>query len=152
MNPPVKIEKLHALWAADCHWDQTEPHTALNNIPRLHAKYLNIHSWHSFYVKKLKKDYTKTRFFWLEYYRGDHNTNEELLEQHKLEPFDKEAGKDINQYIDSRKELIDMLTSIDYNDQIVDYCDKVLKEINSRTWQLRSYIDYLKWAQEAPRK
>ena len=151
MNPPVKLHDLHELWGKDSGWDDLNPHVAINNIPRLHAKYLNIYSYHSFLVKSLKKDYTKLRYFYLQYYGSHYNTDEELLAKHGLEPFQKQAGKDINIYIDSNPEIIKLLTRIDYNEEIVNFCDKVIKELNSRTWQLRSYIDYLKWADERPK-
>jgi hypothetical protein len=52
---------------------------------------------------------------------------------------------DISIHLDSDTDLNNILTKKVLNQEIVDFCTSVLRELNSRTYQLRGYIDYVKF-------
>jgi hypothetical protein len=145
MKPPVDIDKLAEMWMEDAEIDQTEPGLELIKIPKLHAKYLRILTHHSLNVKKLTSDYnTRRRIKW-EYYNGDLN-NPDDLERYKLPPMEKKVLRaDINTYLDSDKELNDILLKKVYHEEIVEFCKSVVRELNNRTYQLRASIDWAKF-------
>jgi len=146
MKPPVKIELLFAEWEKDSKLEieLNGPDKELERVPILHAKYLNILSHHNLIVKKLNNDFAKKKCFKTMYYRGDLN-NDEDLEKYGIEAFHKKAGRDIREYIDADDELIEIAQKIAVHEEIVEYCKAVIREINSRTYQIRAIIDWQKF-------
>jgi lysyl-tRNA synthetase class II len=145
MKPPVNIEDLMEMWSKDSSIDETEPAREMIKTPNLHAKYLRIMTHHNLIVKKLMSDYNKRKKIKWEYYSGDLN-NPEDLEAYKLEPMVKKVLRaDIGMYLDSDKDLNDILLKKIMHEEIVEFCKTVLKELNNRTWQLKSVIDWEKF-------
>ena len=69
--------------------------------------------------------------------------DQEELEALSLEPWAKKTlRQDLPIYMDSDEELNKLLLKKSNSDTIIDYCDRVLKELNQRTWQLKSFIDW----------
>jgi len=145
MRPPVTIDILFDMWAEDSKVDSTEIGDELLKIPNLHSKYLRIHSHHSLVVKKVMNDYARMKKIRWEYYNGDLN-NPEDLETHKLKPFTKKILRtDIPMYLDSDEVLNNLLLKKVLHQEIVDSCAQILKELHSRTFQIKSYIDWEKF-------
>lgn len=145
MKPPVNIELLMEEWVKDAEYDETEPQKAVANIPKLHAKYLRIMTHHNLISKKLTSEYNSRRKIKWEYYSGDLN-NPEDLERYGLEPMMKKVLRaDLQHYLDSDTELNNILLKKVMHEEIVDFCKNVLKELNNRTWQLKSYMDWEKF-------
>lgn len=142
MQPPVNIDTLMNEWSNDAIVDELEPGRALLDIPKLHAKYLRILTHHKLVVKKLMGDYNKLKRIKWEYFSGDLN-NPEDLEAYGFEPLMKKIlRQDIPTYLDSDPELNNILLKKVVHDEIVDACESILKELHSRTFQIRSFIDY----------
>jgi hypothetical protein len=145
MKPPVNIDDLMEMWSTDSKVDETEPSRELAKISSLHAKYLRILTHHNLVSKKLQSDYTIRKKIKWEYYNGDLN-NPEDLETYKLQPLLKKIMRqDIPIYLDSDPDLNNLLMKKVLHQEIVDFCSSVLKEINNRTWQLRSFIEWEKY-------
>ena len=145
MKPPVNIDALMEEWVKDAAYDETEPQKAMANIPKLHAKYLRIMTHHNLLVKKLLSEYNSRRKIKWEYYSGDLN-NPEDLKIYGLEPMLKKVLRaDLQHYLDSDNELNSILLKKVMHEEIVEFCKQVLKELNNRTWQLKSYMDWEKF-------
>lgn len=142
MKPPVTIDTLTEEWIKDAGWDETDPHKAVANIPKLHSKYLRITTHHNLIVKKLQAEYNTRRKIKWDYYNGDLN-NPEDLERYGLEPMTKKVMRaDLQHWLDSDTELNNILLKKVMHEEIVDFCKSVLKELNNRTFQLKSYMDW----------
>lgn len=142
MKPPVNIDDLMEEWSKDSKIDETEPGRELIKTSSLHSKYLRILTHHNLICKKLMSDYQKLKKLKWEYYSGDLN-NPEDLEQYNFEPMVKKVlRQDIPMYIDSDNDLNNILLKKTAHQEIVDFCGSVLKELNNRTWQLKSFIDW----------
>ena len=142
MKPPVNVDALTEEWIKDASWEETEPQKALANIPRLHAKYLRIMTHHNLLVKKLLSEYNSRRKIKWEYYSGDLN-NLEDLQKYNLDPMVKKVLRaDLPHYLDSDTELNNILLKKVMHEEIVEFCKSVLKELNNRTWQIKSYMDW----------
>jgi hypothetical protein len=145
MKAPVKIDALMEEWSKDCKIDNTEPGEELIRIPILHGKYINIMTHHSLLAKKIAFEYNEKRMIKTEYYSGNLNNPEDLA-KYGLEPFQYRVTKQkVSEYIETDKELISILMRKIAHEEIVEYCKSILKELQNRTWQLRTYIDYLKY-------
>ena len=134
------IESLMEMWSKDCVVDESEAGRELIRIPILHAKYLNFLTHHNLVAKKVTQDYYSLRVRKFEYYKGQFS--KEDYEETGWPIFEKPGGRDINLYMESDKDLNKLLLKKAANEEIVNYCTSVLKELHSRTFQLRSFIDY----------
>jgi len=141
MKLPITVDNLMELWSKDAPIDETEPGRELIKIASLHSQYLRIMTHHNLIAKKQMSDYLKLKKLKVEYYKGDLN-NPDDLKQYGYEPFTKIPGRDIGIYIDSDEELNNLLLKKVINEEIVEFCKAVLKELSNRTWQLKTYIDY----------
>jgi hypothetical protein len=145
MKPPVNIDSLMEEWSTDSKIDETEPGRELIKTSTFHSKYLRIMTHHNLICKKLMGDYNRLKKIKWEYYSGDLN-NPEDLEQYGLQPMMKKVlRQDIPTYIDSDTDLNNILLKKMIHQEIVDFCGSVLKELNNRTWQLRSFIEWEKF-------
>lgn len=145
MKPPVNIDALMEEWSKDSKIDETEPGRELVKTSSLHAKYLRIMTHHNLICKKLMSDYTKLKKVKWEYYSGDLN-NPDDLKQYGFEPMlKKPLRQDIPMYLDSDADLNNILFKKIMHQEIVDFCGSVLKEINNRTWQMKSFIEWEKF-------
>jgi hypothetical protein len=145
MKLPVSIDFVMEEWSKDSVIDETEPGRELIKISKLHSKYLMIMSHHNLLVKKYTIEYNKMKKLRWEYYSGDLN-NPEDLETLGLEPWLKKTlRQDIPMYIDSDQLLNNTLLKRTVHQEIVDVCQSILKELQNRTWQLKSFIDWEKF-------
>lgn len=143
MNEPVKsaIDQLLDQWDTDSAWDKTEPSQAMNKIPQLHAKYARIMSTH---VRKSKQvDYvlTTTRKFKTDYFKG--RLTREELEKHNLPQFKLTIiREDLDNHINADPEIMALVMKRAVHDEIVRICESILKELHSRTYQIKTYCDW----------
>lgn len=142
MKPPVNIESLMKEWSQDSIVDSTAMEKELIKISHLHSKYLNIMSYHRHLVRKMETDYKMMKGLREDYYQG-HLTKEELEErgwepmQHVL------TNPQIARKLETDSELNKLLLKKIAHEEIVSYCESVLKSLNNRTWDLGNYTKYL---------
>lgn len=140
-----KIDELLEMWRKDAEIDRTEPGKALLDIPKLHSKYLNILSRHRLLVKEAEFKYNKMKKVKWEYYTG--KMDNDTLKHYGWEPFPFILKSDITTYLDSDEDLNKFLANKAMHEEIVDVCNAILKELNSRTFQLRDFIAWERFIQ-----
>jgi hypothetical protein len=142
MKPPVTIEILMSSWAEDSVIDSTSMEKELLKISHLHGKYLNVMSYHRHLVRKMEADYKLLKGLREDYYLG-HLTQEDLEErgwepmQHVL------SNPQIARKLETDAELNKLLLKKVAHEEIVSYCENVLKSLHSRTWDLGNYVKYI---------
>lgn len=142
MKPPVTIEILMSSWSEDSVIDASSMEKELLKISHLHGKYLNVMSYHRHLVRKMEADYKLLKGLREDYYHG-HLTQEELEErgwepmQHIL------SNPQIARKLDTDAELNKLLLKKVAHEEIVSYCEGVLKSLHNRTWDLGNYTKYL---------
>ena len=140
-----QLDELLEMWRQDSQIDRTEPSKELLNIPQLHSKYLNILSRHRLLSKDAEFKYNKMKKLKWEYYTG--KLDDDQLKQYNWKPFPFVLKSDITTYLESDEDINKYIANKILHDEIVDVCTSILKELNSRTYQLRSFIDYEKFIQ-----
>lgn len=140
-----QIDDLLEMWRQDCDIDKTEPDRELLNIPKLHSKYLNILSQHRMLSKQAEFKYNKMKKLKWEYYTG--KLDDEQLKELGWEPFPYILKSDLSTYLDSDEDLNKYIANKAVHDEIVELCTTIMKELNSRTFQLRDYIGWQKFIQ-----
>lgn len=133
-----ELDKILELWKKDSIVDQTEPGKELLNIPKLHSKYVNLLVEHNIKAKNAEHAYKKIKKIKWEYYTG--KLSEEELQKYNLEPFPFTLKSDVSIYLESDSDIIKSLKTKAVCDECVRALEEILKELKSRTFQLRDYI------------
>ena len=140
-----QLEDLLEMWRQDSEIDRTEPGKALLDIPKLHSKYLNILSRHRLLAKEAEFKYNKWKKLKWEYYTGKLDDDE--LAKYGWSPFPFVLKSDITTYLESDEDLNKYQAQKVMHDEVVDICQSILKELNSRTFQLRDFIAWERFIQ-----
>lgn len=140
-----QLDELLEMWRQDSQIDRTEPSKELLKIPQLHSKYLNILSRHRLLSKDAEFKCNKMKRLKWEYYTG--KLDDDQLKQYGWEPFSFVLKSEINTYLESDEDINKYLANKILHDEIVDVCTSIMKELNNRAWELKSYIDWEKFIQ-----
>ncbi len=141
----MTIDELLDLWTNDTIIDHDEPGKELLKIPSMHAKYLQIYVKHKLILKKCKDDLAAERKIRYSYYSGHYNTDKTMLQKLGLEPFKFILKSDIGTYIDTDAEVVKKNDKVAYHQEMVNTCEAIIATLKNRTWELKSYIDYLRF-------
>jgi hypothetical protein len=138
-----QLEQILKMWESDSVIDKTQPGNEIIKIPLLHSKYLNILSKHKLLSKECEFKYYKMRRLKWEYYTG--KLDEDSLKQYGWEPFPYVLKSEVSSYLESDEDLNKFVAQKALHDEIVDVCQSIMKELNSRVWELKSFIDWEKF-------
>lgn len=142
LKPPVTIDTLMKEWSEDTSIDSTAMEKELLKISHLHGKYLNIMSHHRHVIRKLESEYKIKKGIKEDYYAGRLSLEE--LEEHGWPPMQLVlSDPKVARKVDTDKELINLLLKKVAHEEIVSYCETVLKSLHNRTWDLGNYVKYL---------
>lgn len=142
----MKIEDIMNEWTKDTVMDNTSLDKESLKIPTLHSKWLRILSTERQKLRSIHiKRQTLTKVLG-EYFRGELN-NPEDLEEIKREPW---LGKSIiksemQHYVDADSDMIELNLKMAYQQESVDVLDSIMKELNSRQWNIRNAIEWRKF-------
>lgn len=144
IKPPVSIEDLMTEWSKDTNIDSTSMDLELLKISNLHGKYLNVMSYHRHLIRKMESDYKIMKGLKEDYYAG--RLSEDELEERGWEPMQFVlSDPKIARKLETDKDLNNLLLKRVAHEEIVEYCTSVLKSIHNRSWDLKTYCDYVKF-------
>ena len=137
----MNIDELYSEVERDIKIDDTELDLESIRTPQLHNKYLKIFTKHSLQYKKLQDDYKVLYRVKWEYYTGKASP-----EVYAEKPFELKVLKaDIGINMEADKDLQQLGQRMAYAKQIVEYLERILKEINNRNWNIRNTIEWKKF-------
>ena len=144
----MNINDVKEMVKTDLSIDQPALDTESSRTPQLHNKYLVIFMDERIKLKRLENELSVLRRNkWL-YYTG--RMSKEELVQFNWEPFELNVLKtEANDLIDSDDEYIRMSQKTDFQKEIVNYLEGVVKIVQNRQWQIRAMIDWIKFTQGA---
>ena len=141
----TKLDELMTEWGKDSQIDRTEPGKALIDISKLHSKYLNILSRNKLLSKEAEFRFNKMKKIKWEYYTG--KMGDDDLKKYGWTPFPFVLKSDIATYMDADDDLNKHLAIKMMHEEVVDSCELIMKELHSRTFQLKSFIDWERFIQ-----
>lgn len=141
----MSLESLMMEWEKDSKIDTTEPGKELLRNPNLHSKYNTQLALHSTSLKAKRMAYNSARRFRSDYYQG--RLSKEQLDQHGLQPFSFVLAKDVSLYLDADPTLQEIEKRIILHEEAVSFLLNVLKAINNRSFDIRGYIEWVKYTQ-----
>ena len=140
----MKIEDIVSEWDKDCKMDETELGEESTKIPVIHNKYLKIYMGENAQLKRMFAQRNKRKRLLTEYYLGELDQDE--LEELGRDQFYKKILKnEVEMYIESDDDFIDLNLKLALQQEKVNYLEAVLKSINNRGFQIKNAIDWLKF-------
>jgi len=106
---------------------------------------LNILSRHRLLSKEAEFKYNKMKKLKWEYYTG--KLDDDDLKKYEWDPFPYVLKSDLSTYMESDEDLNKYSAQKIMHDEIVEVCTAILKELNSRTFQLRDFIAWERFIQ-----
>ena len=137
----MKIEQVYDEWAKDGKIDVVNVSQQSADIPKLHNKYYRYYVEEGLKLKKLKSDYKLLLKLKTEYYKGDLDIEE--LKEYGWEPQPlRILRQDIPTYLDADPDIVNKSLRISMQEAIVDYLESIIRQINSRTYHLKTIVDW----------
>lgn len=141
----MKLQEIQAMWEQDCKVDQTNLGRAAARVPELHAKYLNMLSSVRLQYRKAEADYLRLRKLKSRYYRGE-LTKEELSELGWEQYLNNRPLKnEMDEVMTTDDDIIQSMDKLEYIKTVLFQLEQILKSINSRTWDVKSAIEWYKF-------
>lgn len=137
---PEQVTALMEEWAKDAKMDKLEPSQELKKIGSLHAKYLNILSTHRRALRLCDEKFAKLKRVKHEYYTG--RLDAAYLKEQNWTPFPFTLKGDLATYMESDAHILHAKKVMSVHEDMIDLCERILKEIGSRTFQLRDIIQW----------
>mgnify|MGYP003335483688 CR=1 FL=1 len=128
-------------WSEDSYIDATSMEKELLKISHLHGKYLNVLSYHRHIVRKLEAEYKSMRSLREDYFLG-RLTKEEMDERGWEYIQEINSNPKVARLLDNDPEITKILMKRIAHEEIVSYCENVLKSLHNRTWDLGNYVKY----------
>jgi len=137
----MKLIELQEMVDIDLKIDDTELDMESSRTPQLHNKYLKIYTQCSLQLKKTRDDRKSLYRNKWEYYTGKADSS-----VYVDKPFDLKVLKaDVGMYIDADIEYQEITQKEEYIKTMVDYLERILKQITSRQWEIRNTIEWKKF-------
>jgi len=141
----MKLNQIQEMWAEDCKVDQTNLGRAAARVPELHAKYLNMLSSVRLQYRKAEADYLRLRKLKYRYYRGE-LSKEELTELGWEQYLNNRPLKnEMDEVMTTDDDIIQSMDKLEYIKTVLYQLEQILKSINSRTWDVKSAIEWYKF-------
>ena len=145
----MKLGEIQTEWKNDSKINQLELGDAATRTPTLHAKYLTVLSNVKLQLRKAESDYNNMRRLKYRYYRGELTQSE--LEKLNLEQYmgTKPLKNEMEEFMTCDVDLNMLTDKIEYYKTVVFTLEQILRSINSRTWDIKSAIEWNKFTNGA---
>ena len=134
------------MWREDSIIDPTAIGDETLNTPKLHAKYLTLLSNAKLNLRRYEATYYRMRRMRYRYFRGE-------LTQSELEENDwpqwqgaKPLKSEMDEFLSSDEDLLIIQDKVEYYKTTVSFLEYVMRSINSRGWDIKNHIEWLKFS------
>ena len=141
----ITLNELQDQWKADCKIDELNLGSESTKTPELHAKYLNYLTTFKLQLRKYESQmYSLRRIKW-RYFRGELSQQEfeNLGWEQYLGP--QPLKNEMQEYLDSDSDIVKIVDKIEYIKACLYQCEFVMKSLNSRTWDIKNAIEFMKF-------
>ena len=137
----MRFDELQKMADVDLKIDDTELDLESIRTPQVHNKYLKIYTQSCLQLKRVRDERKVLYRDKWEYYTG-----KSAPDVYQAKPFDLKILKvDVGIYIEADSEYQEIGQKEAYIEKMVDYLERVLKEINNRNWNIRNTIEWKKF-------
>ena len=141
----ISLKELQDMWADDCKLDELNLGKESTRTPELHSKYLTHMSNVRLQLRKSEASLLKLRRVKVQYFRGELSKQEldALNWEQWLGP--KPLKQDMNEMLDADDDVIEQTNKVEYIRAVADFLERVLRSLNSRTWDIKNSIEWTKF-------
>lgn len=145
----MKLSDIQEQWKNDSKINQLELGDEAVKTPNLHAKYLTVLSNIKLQLRKAESDYNNMRRLKYRYYRGELSSSD--LETLNLPQYmgNKPLKNEMDEFLTCDLDLNTLTDKIEYYKTVVFTLEQILRSINSRTWDIKSAIEWNKFTNGA---
>ena len=145
----MKLGEIQTEWKNDSKINQLELGDEAVRTATLHAKYLTVLSNVKLQLRKAESDYNNMRRLKYRYYRGELTQSE--LEKINLPQYmgNKPLKNEMDEFLSCDEDLNMLTHKIEYYKTVVFTLEQILRSINSRTWDIKSAIQWNKFTNGA---
>ena len=144
----MTIDEILEMWKIDSEVDITELANEAIKISKMHHKYYEIFIKEKLICKKYESDYKRLKLEKYEFYTQ--GPNEETIEKGwELPAKGLLLKSDIPMYMEADTDLINTSLKIGYQQEKVEMLESILKSLNSRGYNVKSAIDFIKFTSGA---
>ena len=141
----INLEALLAEWKQDSVLDKSRLDHEAAKVPYLHAKYVEFFAHAKTDTRQTYNKCVKLRNILVRYYKGQ-LTREELVAYGWPQYQGKSPLKtELNDLIETDPRYIELETELHSKKTIEETLEYIMKSINSRTWDVKNSIEYLKY-------
>ena len=141
----MKLSEIQQDWSVDSKINEFELGREAIKVPMLHSKYLTILSNTKLQLRKSESDYYKLRQLKFRYYRGELTQKE--LEDNEWNQWqgNKPLKNEMDEFLQCDADLIILQDKVEYFKTVIFTLEQILRSINSRTWDIKTAVEYLKF-------
>lgn len=141
----MKLTELQEQWQKDCEINMTDLGNEATKVPKLHAKYLALLTSTKLQLRKSETEYLRIRKLKERYYRGELSKDE--LEELGWEQYllNRPLKTEMESVLQMDDDIIKQFDKIEYHKTVLYQLEQIIKSINSRTWDIKSAIDWYKF-------
>lgn len=141
----MKLSEIQDEWKKDSVISEVDLARESLRTPQLHSKYLTFLSNAKLRLRKEESRYFETRKLKYKYYRGEMSKQE--LEERGWGQFqgNKPLKNEMDEYLQCDADLNVCLENIEYLKTSIYTLEQIIRSINSRTWDIKSAIEYVKF-------
>lgn len=140
----MKLEDIFSEWENDSNIDITELGEESLKISKLHHKYFRILSAERMQYKKLEAELKMLKLEKHEFYTQG-PTKETMEKGWQLPAVGKILRSDVNNYIDSDKDIVNLSLKIGMQLEKIDLLESIIKVIINRGYNLKVALDWEKF-------
>ena len=145
----MKLSEIQQNWIDDSKINELELGREAVKVPTLHSKYLVILSNTKLQLRKAESDYYRLRQLKFRYYRGE-LTQKELEDNEWLQwQGNKPLKNEMDEFMQCDEDLNNLLDKAEYFKTVIYTLEQILKSVNSRTWDIKSAIEWNKFTNGA---
>lgn len=141
----MKLSEIQEEWKKDSQISEIDLGRESLKTPQLHSKYLTFLSNAKLRLRKEESKYFNLRRLKYKYYRGEMSRDE--LEELSWIQFqgNKPLKNEMDEYLQCDEELNTCMDNIEYLKTSIYTLEQIIRSINSRTWDIKSAIEYVKF-------
>lgn len=140
----MKLEDIFTEWEQDSHIDRTNLSDEVLRIPKLHHKYFKIFTNERLVLRKYETDLKQLKLAKHEFFTMG-PTEETHAKGWQLPPQGKILRSDVNNYIDSDQEVVNMTLKIGIQQEKIGLLESIIKSLTNRGFNIKAAIDFEKF-------
>jgi hypothetical protein len=145
----MKLAEIQEEWKKDCKINELDLGNEAIRTTTLHAKYLTLLSNAKLQLRKSESDYNNLRRVKYRYYRGE-------LSREELKSLDwdqyqgnKPLKNEMDEFLLCDEDLNQLQDKIEYFKTVTYTLEQIIRSLNSRSWDIKSAIEYMKFTNGA---